>query len=228
MAKISLRKPVKKTDRELFIAIEKMITQQDYVFLNHAKTRIKDRSILDTEVLDILEDKKGMHRKRNKRKDKYAFGLEEGRMMKLKTRKKYIYEGLGFPIQLCDVAMVNIQGDWHPKIDIRKIATEAIKKLALQEERLTGNQVKFIRSFFSMTLREFAETVVRESHTAVNKWEKYGNEVTNMDINIEKILRLYIYQKVCIKVSRHAFYDRLLEPSAISSGKKVSHLQMHV
>ena len=137
--------------------------------------------------------------------------------MKRKTCKKYIYEGLGFPVQLYDVEMVKVQDEWHPKIDIRKVATEAIKKLALQKEQFTGDQVKFIRSYFSMTLRKFAETVVRESHTAVNKWEKFGDKVTNMDINIEKILRLYIYQKVCIKApkKRDKFYDKLLEPSAI-------------
>lgn len=64
------------------------------------------------------------------------------------------------------------------------IATAAIKALISQEQRFTGNQIKFIRNYFSMSLRDFAK-VVHESHTAVNKWEKHGNKITSMDINIE-------------------------------------------
>lgn len=65
------------------------------------------------------------------------------------------------------------------------MADEIIKKLATQEERLTGNQVKFIRSYFSMALREFGETVVHESHTAVSKWEKCRDEITSMNENTD-------------------------------------------
>lgn len=148
--------------------------------------------------------------------------------MKRKKIAKFIYEGLGFPIELHKVEMIMIDNEWHPKINVRKVADAAMKELTIQEERFTGNQVKFIRSYFSMSLRDFAENVVRESHTAVNKWEKFGNKVTNMDINIERILRLYIHQKVCIKTGKQKseFYDKLLEPGNISSSRRPSHLQM--
>lgn len=68
--------------------------------------------------------------------------------------------------------MIFIDGDWHPKIDLQKLADVVIAKIAIQESRLTGNQVKFIRSYYSMSLRDFAEKVVHESHMAVSKWEK--------------------------------------------------------
>lgn len=119
--------------------------------------------------------------------------------MKTKIVPVFLYEGLGFPIELEHVEMVNIEGEWHPKIDVRYIADEVIKKLATQEERLTGNQVKFIRSYFSMPLRKFGDTVVHESHAAVNKWEKRGNEITNMNENTEQVLRLYIIEKTQTK-----------------------------
>ena len=64
--------------------------------------------------------------------------------------------------------------------------------MAIQEERLTGNQVKFIRSYFSMPLREFGETVVHESYTTVSEWENCEDEITNMNENTEQVLRLYI------------------------------------
>lgn len=115
-----------------------------------------------------------------------------------KIQKKYLYEGLGFPIELHNVEMVKFEDEWHPKIDVRKIADAAIKALVLQKSRLTGNQIKFIRAYFSMSLRMFAKKVVNESHMAVKKWEDCGNKATSMDLNIEKILRLYILDKVVV------------------------------
>ncbi|MFA6301700.1 MAG: hypothetical protein WC627_01020, partial [Legionella sp.] len=64
--------------------------------------------------------------------------------MKTKIIPVFLYEGLGFPIALEHVEMVNIEGEWHPKIDVKYVADEVIKRLATQEERLTVNQVKFI------------------------------------------------------------------------------------
>jgi len=71
------KKPAKKTDGELYSLLEAKIECQEYVFLNHAKQRLKDRKIIDIDVLDILEGKKGRKRKRNKSKDKYEPGYED-------------------------------------------------------------------------------------------------------------------------------------------------------
>lgn len=133
--------------------------------------------------------------------------------MKTKTIENFIYEGLGFPIQLKRVQIIYIDGEWHPKIDVHKVSREAIKALVTQNSRLSGNQVKFIRLYFCMTLREFAKQVVHESHTAVSKWEKYGDEATNMDGNIEAMLRLYVYEKQCMKTEkqRNSFYKKYQE-----------------
>lgn len=65
------KKPKKKTDRELYRLLEAKISNKEYVFLDHAKKRLKDRKIIDIDVLDLLEGKKGRGRKRNKSKDKY-------------------------------------------------------------------------------------------------------------------------------------------------------------
>lgn len=116
--------------------------------------------------------------------------------MKTKIVKNYVYEGLGFPVELESAEMYFIEGDWHPKIDVQKVADNVIEKLAVQEARLTGNQVKFIRSYYSMPLREFGEKVVHETHTAVSKWEKKGDLPTNMNANTEHELRLYIIERV--------------------------------
>jgi DNA-binding transcriptional regulator YiaG len=133
--------------------------------------------------------------------------------MESKIVETWCYEGLGFPINLEKVEMVNISGEWHPKMDIRKIADQAIRMLASRDAKLTGNQVKFIRTYFSMSLRKFAKEIVRESHTAVAKWEACLNEPTKMDINIEMMLRLYVIEKLESKTvkDRHKFYEKYLQ-----------------
>ena len=129
--------------------------------------------------------------------------------MNTKKVKNYLYDGLGFPIELDEVEMICIDGDWHPKIDLQKLADEVIAKLAIQESRLTGLQVKFIRSYYSMSLRVFAEKVVHESHMAVSKWEKKGDFTTNMNTNTEHELRLFIIENIhkTNQESKSKFYD---------------------
>src|SRR5579864_6768019 len=128
--------------------------------------------------------------------------------MTKKVMKTFTYEGLGFPIELHDVEMVMIDGEYAPKIDVRAIADDAIKSLVLQKTKLTGNQVKFIRTYFSASLRDFGK-IVNESHMAVKKWENFKDKSTNMDPNIETRIRLYIYDKICVKNKNDKinFYD---------------------
>jgi len=152
--------------------------------------------------------------------------------MKTKIEPIFLYEGLGFPIELENVEMIKINNEWHPKIDVRYVADEIIKKLATQEERLTGNQVKFIRSYFSMPLREFGEIVVHESHTAVSKWEKYKDEITNMNENTEQVLRLYIIEQTQTKTKadQKNFYSNFKRSRAFinAKGKKPKPIQLNL
>lgn len=133
--------------------------------------------------------------------------------MKTKIVKKIKYEGLNFPIELLNVTMVMIDGEWLPKIDVRKVADAVIKELPFQKERLTGNQIRFIRTYFEMSLRDFALKVVNESHAAVAKWEKFDEKSTNMDINIEILLRLYVIERVVAKSQKqkNKFFDNYME-----------------
>lgn len=66
-----VKKPIKKSDSELFELIEKKINEKNYIFLDHAKQRQEQRDISDLVVLNILQNKEGYQRKRNKVKDRY-------------------------------------------------------------------------------------------------------------------------------------------------------------
>lgn len=150
--------------------------------------------------------------------------------MQTKIEPVFLYEGLGFPIELQHVEMVNIGGEWHPKIDVRYVASQVIQQLAIQEAPLTGNQVKFIRSYFVMPLREFGKKVVHESHTAVSKWEKKGDEPTNMNENTEQVLRLYIIEQTenHNKAQEESFRGRYMRSRGFynAKGKKPKTLRL--
>ena len=77
---------------------------------------------------------------------------------------------------------------------MKVLKTKPSKKLITQESRLSGNQVKFIRSYFSMPLRKFGETVVHEVILPSANGKK-RNDVTNMNENTEQVLRLFIIEK---------------------------------
>lgn len=149
--------------------------------------------------------------------------------MKTKIVKNYIYEGLGFPIELEEVEMFFLDDFWHPRVDVMKVAEEVIQKLAIQETRLTGNQVKFIRSYFSMPLREFGKKVVHESHMAVSKWEKRGDLPTNMNANTEHELRLFIIENIYSKTKefRVKFYDLYLATKQFLNVNKNANSLVH-
>jgi len=74
---MKLKKPDKKSDRELWNLMAEKIFRGDYVFVKHAIQRLTDRNINDIDVLDILENKEGRRRKRNKRKDTYMTGMQD-------------------------------------------------------------------------------------------------------------------------------------------------------
>lgn len=83
-----------------------------------------------------------------------------------------------------------------------------------------------------MPLREFGETVVHESHTAVSKWEKCEDEITNMNENTEQVLRLYIIEQTQTqnKADQKNFYSNFRRSRAFvkAKGKKRKPLQLNL
>jgi hypothetical protein len=126
--------------------------------------------------------------------------------MKTKVKNNYLYTGLGFPVLLDQVEIVLLGNEWHPKIDVRKVANIVIEVLAAKESPLTGNEVRFVRTHFGMSLRDFANNVVHETHTAVKKWEDKRDEPTKMNPNTEFVIRNYIIEETSTKSEKKAKY----------------------
>lgn len=123
-------------------------------------------------------------------------------MSQIKIQDEYIDEGLGFPVRLLNVPMIKVRGVWTPKINYNALSDIVLNLLALKPARLTGNEIKFIRLSFELTLEAFAQRF-DVKHPAVIKWEKSADTPTQMQWSTEKDIRLMI--------SKRFSQDRFLE-----------------
>ena len=119
-------------------------------------------------------------------------------MSEIKIEKEFIDNGFGFPVLIHDVEMIQIRGEWLPKINYAKLANNVIKELVIKKSRLTGNELRFIRLKFEMNLEDFGKRFY-VSHQAVMKWENTKNSPTKMNWATEKDIRLFIYNKLTDK-----------------------------
>lgn len=118
--------------------------------------------------------------------------------MEKKIQKRFVYDGFGFPLVLCNVPMVRVRGSWTPNIDYNKLQKDVTRALAYKPLRLTGNEIHFIRQYFKMTLAEFGDRF-SVSHPAVIKWEDSKDDATAMKWSVEKDIRLFILDRMGCK-----------------------------
>lgn len=111
--------------------------------------------------------------------------------MERKIQKTFIYEGFGFPIQLIDVPMLKTRGEWTPDINYNLLQEAIVRALAVKPFCLTGNEIKFIRKYFKLTLKAFANEF-GVTHPAVMDWEKTGDNQVKINPATEKCIRLFI------------------------------------
>ncbi|MDC0980207.1 hypothetical protein OAQ84_00580 [Bdellovibrionales bacterium] len=75
-------------------------------------------------------------------------------------------------------------------VDGKKLHEAVLRALIFKSTRLSGAEIRFIRLFFEMTLKEFGEKF-DVTHPAVKKWETAKFSATEMKWSIEKDIRLF-------------------------------------
>lgn len=119
-------------------------------------------------------------------------------MRNTKVAKRFVDDGFGFPVVLRNVPMVKVRGVWTPKIDYNKLARSVLLALVESPVRLTGNEIRFIRLHFEMTLESFGERF-DVSHPAVIKWEAAGDNLPGLKWPIEKDIRLFVLDRLGVR-----------------------------
>ena len=119
-------------------------------------------------------------------------------MARQKIEKEFVYEGLGFPVLLKNVPMIEIRGVWTLDIDLNILQKVVLLALAHHPTDLTGNQVRYIRLWKNMTQVEFGK-LLGVTHPAVVKWEKAGDKASKMNLTTQRDLRLLLLDKLLSK-----------------------------
>ena len=115
--------------------------------------------------------------------------------MERKIQKQFIDNGCGFSIILRHVPMIKIEGKWIPDINYNELEKAVLMVLCQKSSKLTGNEIRFIRLYFEMTLQVFAKRFGVQ-HPTVVKWENFKDLPTNMAIGTEKDIRLFIISQL--------------------------------
>lgn len=133
--------------------------------------------------------------------------------MKETKKNTFIWEGLGFPIQLINVPMKKVFGEWILDINLEHFQKAVLYILASKTTLLSGGELRFIIDYLKMSTREFAH-LFGVTHAAVLKWE---NEKSRMNPSTEVCLRLYIlnhlkiadkeFRKLYLKISPQNLAD---------------------
>ncbi len=142
--------------------------------------------------------------------------------MKKKNRKKetFVFDGLGFPIKLVNAPMKKVAGEWCIDINMNKLMIVALEALVRKPSSLTGDELRFIRSYFQTTTTEFGK-IFGVSHVAVLKWEKGENQISPA---IDLYLRLYIVDHLKAKDAEfRAIYRELSLEQLSKKGKGKIH-----
>jgi DNA-binding transcriptional regulator YiaG len=108
-----------------------------------------------------------------------------------KSEKKFVYHGLGFPINLYNFPMKKYWGEEMADIDYNKLKKVVIELLAKKPIPLTGNEVRFIRQYFKMNYTQFAQQL-GQTRQAITKWESKENDFSMMTPSTELHIRLSI------------------------------------
>lgn len=129
--------------------------------------------------------------------------------MKKKIQKKYIDRSLGFPVTLFNAPLINVRGQWALDINLNDYQEAVLELLARKPTRLTGSEVRFIRTYFTLTVRQFAERFSIR-HPAVIKWEGRHEKATKMFWSTEKDIRLFILDELKKRATEfHELYQAL-------------------
>jgi DNA-binding transcriptional regulator YiaG len=140
--------------------------------------------------------------------------------MKNRKTQTFIYRGLGFPIKLINVPMKKVFGEWCIDINMNKLMLVVLKALIHKPIPLSGDELRFIRSYLQMSMAEFGKTF-GVSHVAVLKWENEKNKISPA---LEICVRLYLLDYLKAKDNEfRALYKALsLEQLAKQpKGKKI-------
>ena len=112
-----------------------------------------------------------------------------------KIEKKFVYDGLGFPVILYDVPMIKIRGKWALDINMNNLQRTVLLSLAYHPFDLTGDHIRYIRSWLRLSYEKFA-ALFGITHPAVMKWEKAKDRSAKISVSTQREIRLHVLDNI--------------------------------
>ncbi len=103
-----------------------------------------------------------------------------------RKKETFIFNGLGFPIQLIDCPMKKVIGEWVIDINLNALQLFVFKGLIHKPSPLTGRELRFMRKFMDLTTEDLGKKL-GVTHATVVKWEK---EQSNMSLVQDVYIRM--------------------------------------
>jgi DNA-binding transcriptional regulator YiaG len=103
-------------------------------------------------------------------------------------RKPVVYTALGFPVVIVNPSYCIFEGEEVLDISPKDIMDAVFRMIPEKKGRLTGAEVRFLRSYMKLTQETFGR-MIGVDHSSIAKWEGKKQEVTGMDIQVEILLR---------------------------------------
>jgi DNA-binding transcriptional regulator YiaG len=109
-----------------------------------------------------------------------------------RKKETFIYEGLGFPLELIDTPMKKVFGEWIIDIDMNQLQKFVFKGLIHKPYPLTGKEMRFMRKFLELSTTELGASL-GVSHATVVKWEKEQAKVSPIQ---ETYIRMFLFERL--------------------------------
>ncbi len=129
----------------------------------------------------------------------------------------FVYEGLGFPVELIDCPMKKMLGEWV--IDINMVALQrfVFKGLIHKPYPLTGKEIKFMRKFLEMSTTELGKNL-GISHATIVKWEHEQTQIAPIQ---ETYIRMFFCE--CFKDTEILALYKEIRPQMLAESKTENH-----
>jgi len=134
-----------------------------------------------------------------------------------RKKETFIYEGLGFPIELIDTPMKKVFGEWVIDIDMNALQVFVFKGLIHKPYPLTGREIRFMRKFLEMSTTEFGKKL-GISHATVVKWEKGQAKVSPIQ---ESYVRMFLFE--CLQGNEILELYKAIRPETLVDAKNKKH-----
>lgn len=130
--------------------------------------------------------------------------------MKTRILREFEYSLAGFHVVVENVEVAVTGEGEFPLLDYGELDRRILVALATKKTKLTGNQVRFIRHAFELSLRNFAK-LFHFTAPSVLKWEQRGNKPTSMEWPSELLLRMEVLLRFADKEAAMRTWQNLQE-----------------